>query len=449
MSTGGKNGALPKGWAAARLGRIADCRLGKMLDQAKNRGEPRPYLRNINVQWGRIDLHDVKQMRIEADETEQYAVMPGDLLVCEGGEPGRCAVWNDSREMYLQKALHRVRPRDGVLPEYLRWWIQDRAVTGQLAALFTGSTIKHLPGRQLAQLDVSVPPLAEQRRIAAQLEDIEARRAATAARLSAARAAVERFRSAVLAAAYAEAERIATSVPLEHLLREPLKNGYSARPTNRETPVRVLSLTATTSGRFDSRHFKYTDEVIPSDSPLWLEPGDILIQRGNTAEFVGVPAMYDGLPGEFIYPDLMIRARVRNDIQPRYAWYMLLAPQARAFLRDRATGTAGNMPKVNQKTVNAVPIPSPRSDIQVQLVARLDRSFDVADATLIQVDEAEDRLERAGRAALAKAFRGELVPTEAALAAEEGRAFESADELLARADAREPQPSSPRPRGRS
>ena len=324
--------ALPKGWTVEPLASIADCRLGKMLDAEKNRGQLRPYLRNTNVQWGSIDLSDIKEMRIEDEERDRYAVRSGDLLVCEGGEPGRCAVWRDGREMYLQKAIHRVRPLNDTSVDFLRWFLQYAVSSGKLESLYTGSTIKHLPGRQLARIDVPIPPRREQERIAEWLDTLDSRRVSISERLEAARGIVERLRTAVLGSEYAALERVWPVLPLESVLREPLKNGYSARPVGRVTSTRVLTLTATTSGYFDAQHFKYTDEEIPADSPLWLVPGDILIQRGNTAELVGVPALYDGAPSEFIYPDLMIRARVSHDIDPTYVWYMLLAPQSRSFL---------------------------------------------------------------------------------------------------------------------
>src|SRR5258708_10717641 len=70
------------------------------------------YLRNTNVQWLRFKLDDdVKEMRFEDDEIEEFSLLPGDLLVCEGGEPGRCAIWDGrTSPMMFQNALHRVRP---------------------------------------------------------------------------------------------------------------------------------------------------------------------------------------------------------------------------------------------------------------------------------------------------------------------------------------------------
>lgn len=101
---------IPGTWKWVKLGEIADLCLGKMLDKAKNQGNLHPYLRNVNVRWGFFDFEDILKMRFKDDEEERYSVKYGDLVVCEGGEPGRCAVWTDvSQTFRIQKALHRVR----------------------------------------------------------------------------------------------------------------------------------------------------------------------------------------------------------------------------------------------------------------------------------------------------------------------------------------------------
>jgi type I restriction enzyme S subunit len=223
------------------------------------------------------------------------------------------------------------------------------------------------------------------------------------------------LRLRALAGAYegaVQADERDGEVPLAELLQEPLRNGYSARPVRYETPFRVLKLTATTTGRFDPRHFKYTDEVFLEDSPFWLAPGDILVQRGNTSEFVGVPAIYEGEPAEFLYPDLMIRVRVRPDVSPRFVWYMLLAPQSRTYLRERATGSAGNMPKINQEILANVTLPRPQIGAQERIVEKLDAAFALGDALERRIDAASLLVERSADAVLAKAFRGELATTD-------------------------------------
>ncbi len=136
------------------LGSISESRLGKMLDKEKNIGEPRHYLRNINVRWFDFNLHDLLEMRIEDNEVEKYSLRKGDLVICEGGEPGRCAVWEKDDRIFYQKALHRVRFTDGSIPEFYMYYLWYAAQIGQLNSLFTGTGIKHLTGQSLVKVQV-------------------------------------------------------------------------------------------------------------------------------------------------------------------------------------------------------------------------------------------------------------------------------------------------------
>lgn len=136
------------------LGCISESRLGKMLDKEKNTGVPRKYLRNINVRWLGFDLSDLLEMRIEDDEIEKYTVCKGDLVICEGGEPGRCAVWQRDDALFYQKALHRVRFTDGSNPLFYMYYLWYAAQTGQLKPYFTGTGIKHLTGQSLVKVPV-------------------------------------------------------------------------------------------------------------------------------------------------------------------------------------------------------------------------------------------------------------------------------------------------------
>ena len=164
---------VPESWLWISFASVGDQRLGKMLDQRGNRGELKPYLRNTNVQWMKFELDDIKELRLEPSELQEYRLRDGDLLICEGGEPGRCAIWrNQKAEMYFQKALHRVRPRAGILVEYLAINLRADASNGVLAQHFTGATIKHLTGRSLDEYAMPLPPLAEQKRIVAKVDDL-------------------------------------------------------------------------------------------------------------------------------------------------------------------------------------------------------------------------------------------------------------------------------------
>ncbi len=167
--------ALPLSWNWVRFDSVSNTRLGKMLDKAKNKGELRPYLRNTNVQWFNFEIDDLKSMRFEEHELDEYRVIPGDLVICEGGEPGRCAVWQgDVEDMFIQKALHRARPWLGISPFFLQFCLKAAAHSGFLDQFFTGATIKHFSGEKLAKYPVPLPPLPEQHRIVAKVDQLMA-----------------------------------------------------------------------------------------------------------------------------------------------------------------------------------------------------------------------------------------------------------------------------------
>ena len=111
---------IPDSWEWVTLKSIAISSLGKTLDKAKNKGELKPYLCSINVYWDGIDLTTVKEARLEENELPKYLLRPGDLLICEGGDVGRSAVWESTQEMYYQNALHRVRFYGGINPHYFQ-----------------------------------------------------------------------------------------------------------------------------------------------------------------------------------------------------------------------------------------------------------------------------------------------------------------------------------------
>ncbi len=105
----------PRLWSTEKLSNLANMCLGKMLDQNKNKGSYYPYLANTNIRWGEIDLENLREMRFEQKEFDRYGLKPGDIVMCEGGEPGRCAIWKGQTEsMMIQKALHRIRVKVGV-----------------------------------------------------------------------------------------------------------------------------------------------------------------------------------------------------------------------------------------------------------------------------------------------------------------------------------------------
>ncbi len=162
---------IPDNWKWVRLGEIAETMLGKTLDREKNTGEYCNYLCAVNIKWMKIDFSVLKQIRLEPTDKEKYRLKKGDLLVCEGGDVARSAIWeDDSREMYYQNALHRLRFYGGINQYYILYVIYVNKLSGYIDRISKGVTIKHFTQDLLKNLLIPLPPLSEQERIVAKLD---------------------------------------------------------------------------------------------------------------------------------------------------------------------------------------------------------------------------------------------------------------------------------------
>lgn len=185
------------GWAYKPLGAVADVRLGRMLSKDRANGDDlAPYLRNANVQWSGLDLVDLKSMSFPMQERKTYALTKGDILVCEGGDPGRSVLLvQDLPGIYYQKALHRVRVTSEVIPSYLYQWIRRCYEGSEIADLCTNTTIKHLTAEKFRTLNVAFPDEQTQRQI---VEALSAQQDLVAC-LSAEMSALREVRNSLLA----------------------------------------------------------------------------------------------------------------------------------------------------------------------------------------------------------------------------------------------------------
>ena len=162
-------GEIPAHWEVAALQYRYEQTLGKMLDTKRITGDHLvPYLRNVDVQWDHINISDLPSMDIRPHELERFTVRRGDLLVCEGGEAGRCAIWQGKLDLCgYQKALHRLRPfdRGRDAPRFLYYTLSTAVARGAFAG-GQGSTIAHLTGDMLRVHRFPFPPGNEQHSIA-------------------------------------------------------------------------------------------------------------------------------------------------------------------------------------------------------------------------------------------------------------------------------------------
>ena len=163
---------IPESWEWCRLINISEHFLGKTLNKSRDKGNPRKYLCSINVYTNGISLDPIKTALFTKDEEEKYALKKGDILVCEGGDVGRSAIWDKDIDMVFQNALHRIRLYGSIIPEYIKDVLDYYKANKTVENVSKGVTIKHFTQNALDSLLFPLPPLSEQHRIVSQLESL-------------------------------------------------------------------------------------------------------------------------------------------------------------------------------------------------------------------------------------------------------------------------------------
>ena len=168
-----------KGWEKKNCDDLFYINLGKMLSAKNYKGDSlKPYLRNINVLWGEISLKDIKEMDFYEKEFEKYRLKKGDILVCEGGEVGKTAIFNLEEEYFIQNAIHRVRIKQpNIISQYFLYLMKYGVPNGMLEGLVNGVGIKHFTLEKFKTLEIPLPPLSLQVEFAEMVENIEEQKA--------------------------------------------------------------------------------------------------------------------------------------------------------------------------------------------------------------------------------------------------------------------------------
>lgn len=167
--------ALPKAWKWVRFGEIAQHNSGKTLDGGRNTGLPRRYITTSNVYWGKFQLNNVREMLIREDELDKCSARKGDLLICEGGEAGRAAVWELPEEICFQNHVHRARLYKDVNPYFAYRFFEKINASGEINNYRKGVGISNMSSKALASIAFPLPPNSEQHRIVAKIDELMAR----------------------------------------------------------------------------------------------------------------------------------------------------------------------------------------------------------------------------------------------------------------------------------
>lgn len=425
---------IPTTWCWTTLAQIADVKGG--LAKGKKRGpnqETRavPYLRVANVQRGRLDLSEMK--RIEASEAEiaELRLKAGDILFNEGGDRdklGRGWVWNGQiDECIHQNHVFRARLYgQDISPELLSMYGNT---FGQAYFIGEGKQTTNLASVSLSKLSafpVPLIPAREQRRIIGKVEALFARSANARDELAHIPRLIERYRQAVLEAAFrgdltadwrrdnGPAATIAERT-VDMLVMEPIRNGLSVRGSDDPPGIPALRLSALRQDKVNLSDCRYLPISTDKARRYMLREGDVLISRGNgTKSFVARSSLVPTVETPIIFPDTAFRVRLNPQVA-NPEWFSMLwnAPQVRDQIENLAKTTAGIW-KVSQGDLTSVDLRVPSVAEQIETVRRIKMAFTAIGAIDAEVGRGINQLARLDQSILDKAFAGELVPQDPA-----------------------------------
>lgn len=449
---------LPSGWLWKQFGELVAHSQNGISKRRSAIGNPTAVLRLADIREGMINESAPRDIKLSDEEVNKYVLRDGDLL---------CIRVNGSRSLTGRLVCFRTPKvwtycdhfiRFRLKPEisdskYIAYYFQTQAVRAHLSKHMVSTAGQNTVSQgTMLGIAVPVPSMHQQQIIVAEIEK-------QFSRLDEAVANLKRYKAAVLKAAVEGKltedwrkqhpnvepvskllERILaerrmkwsgrgkykvptvlepTVLPLlpdgwawtslDHLLREPLRNGHSAKASGCGYGLRAFTLSAVTQGDFSERNTKLTVAHKDKVADLWAQSGDIYVERSNTPELVGLARLYKG-PARFAFiPDLLIRVRVHADVLAQFVEVCLLSEHIRRYFRSKAQGISGTMPKIDQSVIEKTPIPLPPVYEQGRIVAEVERSLSIIEELEAVVRANLTRAERMRQSILSNVFAGKLV----------------------------------------
>ena len=390
-------------WPRKKVSEIAKHSLGKMLDKSKNKGDPKPYLRNQNVRWFDFDLSDVSEMRFLPEELAKYTVSKGDVVICEGGYPGRAAIWDQDEPIYFQKALHRVRFHEPERSKWFLYYLLSRDLDGTLKKHFNGAGIQHFTGEALAKFELPVPPLADQQRIVSILDDafesIATAKANAEQNLRNARALFESHLQSVFTRRGAGwVEKRLGDLPR-------IKYGYTESASSEAVGPHFLRITDLQEGGVDWRTVPFCP-IAESDLPKYkLADGDIVFAR--TGATTGKSYLVSN-PPESVFASYLIRVQLTDKaLLPRFVNLYFQTHSYWETIRAGLSGSAQGGFNATKLAELVIPFPKLASE-QMSVVARLDQLAAETQRLAVVYQKRLESLDALKRSLLHQAFSGQL-----------------------------------------
>ncbi|KAF5427786.1 type I restriction enzyme, S subunit [Candidatus Methanomarinus sp.] len=379
--------------------------IGSFLKERRDRFKPEEAntldlkrIEKIDFQ-GKIHVIDHKPTK-----TNMILVKKGDLVISGiNVEKGALAVYEEDEDALA--TIHYssyVYDENQVDIEYLKWFLKSRTFQDIVKKQAGGGIKTELKAKRFLPLKIQLPALNKQIDIANRINNVTAE-------INELNNINDQNEKLLIQLREKLGEEKLNNpswkqVRLKEILISKLRNGYSPKSVEYPTNIKRLTLTATTSGRFKPQYFKYIDEEIPADSYLWLKPNDILIQRSNSIDYVGISAIYNGMPQKYIYPDLMIKIQCIDEVDVKFLHYTLLNKCVREYYRRKSKGTSNSMKKINQKVVENTLISLPSLTEQKRIVAKVDQLMHLCDELETQLNQSKKDSEILMQAVLHEAF---------------------------------------------
>ena len=408
---------IPENWMWCRLGEIGVSELGKTLNSNKDTGELTPYLCSINIHWTCINLEEVKKTRFTKEEQRKYILLKNDLLVCEGGDIGRCFVWNFPIPMYYQNALHRIRFYNEINPFFFKFAIEYYKNIHILDKYSKGVTIKHLTKTALHSICFPLPPLAEQKRIVEKIEELLALVDDLETNKTDLQSYIKQAKSKVLEMAIRgelvpqNPEDEPASALLEHIKKEQKSSKSKGKTTEHNTHyeeellfdipenwvwcrlgevcdfengfafssdnycsqgVPLIRISNIQNSKIDLKDVVFVDKIV--DEKFIVEKGDLLIAMSGATT---------GKMGNYTFEEKAylnqrvgnIRIKAESILYPKYRDFFMLTKSNDVL--KMAYG--GAQPNISGKMIESLLLPLPPLEEQHRIVEKIEHIFAVLD----------------------------------------------------------------------
>ena len=422
-------GEIPATWDIAPVYARYEVALGKMLDAKRVTGESSgKYLRNVDVQWDAVNIHGLPEMDFPPSDRNRYLLRPGDLLVCEGGEVGRTAIWRgELDECFYQKAIHRVRPGSACdVPRFFYFLMYTMAKRGVFSAGGNPNTIDHLTAVQLRRYRVPIPAASEQHAIVAFLDRETAKIDALVARKERLIELLQEKRTALITRAVTRG--LDPKVPMKDSGVEwlgEIPSHWELMPLKRILRRCDYGISESLVGSGDIRvltmaHVQDGEIVLPDDGSidavdrtLVLESGDLLFNRTNSRELVGKVGIFRGHRRDRVtFASYLVRLTARDNVEAEWLNYLLNSTGLLGMARSMALLSV-NQANLNPTKYQRILVPMPELSEQRRIAGFAKREATRIDTLIRKVRVAIDRLREFRTAVISAAVTGKIDVREA------------------------------------